>query len=146
MAFEFAVSTGHDPAQPNAIEANPDPGVKPATGNAWEIVKIQPNGAIVVKTNKLRGTGASYALTYVYSPKKQLAKGHVRADASLSLWIGKSKLLDGVAAKGMTGHDFTAELPLGWTPVLVKVLDAGNGFQVGLQFEGDGVRTATKPE
>lgn len=141
MAFEFYVSTGHDPKQPSTIEQKPDPTLKPADGAPWELIKIQPNGTIAVRTNKLMGGGASYALTYVYSPRKQAAKMVIQTETEHVVWIGSQKV-----ATSQKTNEVQVELPVGWTPVLVKLTDAGQGFQLGLRFDSDGVRTASKPE
>jgi hypothetical protein len=34
----------------------------------------------------------------------------------------------------------------GWTPVLVKMVTTGKDHTLGLQLQGEGLRTAAKPE
>ncbi len=138
MAFEFAVSGGHGPGSA-AIEANPDPKVKPATGTAWDAVKIQPDGAIAVT-----GRGATYALAYVYSPKAQKADATYRTDGSIKLWLGKSTIAD--RTKPLPAEKVAVELREGWTPVLARLSPSDKGQRFALRFEGDGVRVAIKPE
>lgn len=139
MAFEFHVSSGHDPRTASAIETNPDPNVKPTEGGAWEIAKIRPDGAIAIP-----GKGASYALAYVYSPKAQKASASYRTDGPVKLWVGKTTVAD--RAKPLPAEKVAVELPAGWTTVLVKLTPAGKEQAFALQFDGDGVRFATKPE
>jgi quinoprotein glucose dehydrogenase len=139
MAFEFAVSAGHGPKGTAAIESNPDPTKKPPAGNAWEIAKIQPDGSIMLKADSV-----CYALTYVHSPKAQKGTITYRSDGAIKLWFGKSVVAD--RTKPLPAEKVAVELPAGWTPVLVRITPAGRARQLALQFEGDGVRTATKPD
>jgi hypothetical protein len=38
------------------------------------------------------------------------------------------------------------DLAPGWTPVLVKLVTTGKEHRLGLQIQGEGLRTAVRPE
>jgi quinoprotein glucose dehydrogenase len=138
MAFEFHVSTGHGKGSA-AIEAKPDAAGKPATGTAWEIVKIQPDGSL-----RVSGSGASYALAHVYSPKTQKTTIDYRTDGMMKLWIGPSVVVD--RPKSEPAESIVIDLPAGWSTVLVKLTPAGKDQSFALRFIADGVRVSVKPE
>ncbi len=138
MAFELSLSTGHGKGSA-AIEANPNPATMPATGSAWETEKIQPDGAIVVKD-----VGASYAVAHVYSPKAQKSSVNYRTDGAVKLWLGKTVVAD--RSKPLPAEKAAVDLPMGWTPILVKLTPTGKEQRFALRFEGEGIRVAIKPD
>jgi putative membrane-bound dehydrogenase-like protein len=142
MVFEFAVATGFDPdlKKASSVEGNPDP-------KAWQVKPVEPTGLLSLKPMLPAKPTATYAMTYVYSPKKQKVSAVVRSDDPLRLWVAKQMVLERTAEKSpMTEAKVEVELPQGWSPVLVKLVNAGTRHELGLQFVADGVRTATKPE
>ncbi len=146
MVFEFAVSTGHGAKGSEDLEAKPDASKKPKSGNAWEMVKIQPNGLMTQQSVAMKGQLATYALVYLYSPKAQKIQGTVRTDTSFELMMGSTKIAKSVPGLKLTENRMEAEVAKGWTPVLVKLADTGAPMQLGIQFEGESLRTATKPD
>jgi putative heme-binding domain-containing protein len=147
--LEYSVAVGFEPdlAAKEPFEAKPDPSTK---GTTWLPRAVEPDGRLNLASVLPKGPSAAYALTYVYSPTRQKVTLHVAGDDPLRVSVGGKVVFDTSAPvtpypRPVSVH-VQADLPAGWTPVLVKLVNAGKDHHLGLRVEGEGVRTAVKPE
>jgi putative membrane-bound dehydrogenase-like protein len=139
--LEYAVAVGFQPDldRQDAIKAD-----------AWQPRAVEPDGRLDLGPVLPRGRSAAYALTYVYSPTRQTVKLHVTADDAVRVLVGDKPVFEqGVPLipypRKADAH-VAADLEPGWTPIRVKLVTTGKDHRLGLQIEGEGLRTAGKPD
>ena len=97
-----------------------------------------------------KGRSAAYALTYVYSPTRQTVTLHLTADDAVRVTVGKKQVFEQpvplIPYPRKVDAKVEAELAPGWTPILVKLVTTGKEHRLGLQIQGEGLRTAGRPE
>ena len=115
-------------------EANPDPQVAYGT-LSWKRYRaagyaVDMNEALGIRP----GTNAvAYALTYIYSERRQTVQLHIAADNNAHLWVNGRQLLDWHIHPYYyeLRQDFAltrqAELQPGWNPVLLKIARYARG-------------------
>lgn len=132
-------------------EQNPDPKAtyqNPAGEKiAWQLRSTEPNGYLDLQAIFKKDRVAVYALTYVYSPKKQKVQMLTGSDDMLRVWIG-GKLVHEIERNRQAVADedkFDVELPEGWSPVLAKVVNGVATHGLFLRFSGgEGVRISVQ--
>jgi putative heme-binding domain-containing protein len=148
---EYAVAVGFEPdlrrpQPPERVAA----GAPASPGDGWQTKAVDAAGVLQLSPLVPAGkASAAYALTYVYSPRKQRATAVLAADDPVRLWVGRAVAFERSAARaGPAGADekFAFDLPAGWSPVLVKLLPNGSASRLGLTLVGDGLRIAGKPD
>lgn len=155
MALEFWVA-GTFPrefreVQPPEQNADPKAVYHNAAGEkiAWQLKPTEPNGYLDLQSIFKKERVAVYALTYVYSPKKQKVRLLTGSDDALRVWIG-GKLVHEVERNRTAVADedqVEVELNEGWSPVLAKVINLVATHGLFLRFSGgEGIRVAATPD
>jgi putative membrane-bound dehydrogenase-like protein len=112
-------------------------------------VIADPSGVLVFDQSLTDGHDGLLVLFQVYSPKKQTAAVTLRADDTIAVNVND---MDSVFTRAKKANafaeeeKFTVELREGWNPVAVQVVTGGSTHRLALQFIGDDLRTAAKPE
>ena len=150
LDFHVAVGFPADLKAEHAPERSPDPTAKLPDGKAWQAKSADPNGLIALKPLLPPGDPtAAYALAFVFSPEKQTVSGVLLGDDPIRVWVGGKPVFERGVAKLQafaTEEKFDAELPAGWSPILVKVVGTGRTHNLGLTLRGKDLRTAAKPD
>ncbi|HET6575589.1 MAG TPA: PVC-type heme-binding CxxCH protein [Fimbriiglobus sp.] len=146
-ALEFQVAVGFKPdlRKKEPVELDLDPAGKTS---AWQPRAVEPGGKLDLTPVLPEGESAAYALTYVYSPSRQKVTLHLTADDAVRVTIGGKQVYEKPTTTDPRAVDakVETELATGWTPVLVKLVTTGKEHRLGLQVQGEGLRTAAKPE
>lgn len=155
MGLEFWVA-GTFPREFREIqppEKKPDPKAtyqNPAGEKiAWQLRTTEPNGYLDLRAAFGKDRVAVYALTYVYSPKKQKATMHTGSDDMLRIWISGKLVHEVERNRGAVPDDdrVTVALSEGWNPVLAKVVNGVSTHGLFLRFSGgEGIRVSAQPE
>ncbi len=147
--LEYAVAVGFKPdlTAKESFEAKPNLSV---TGMTWVPHAVDSDGRLNLTPVLPKEPGASYALMYVYSPTRQKVLLNVSSDDPLRVSVAGKVVFDTSAPQipypRPIAVQVQTEIPVGWTPVLVKLVSNGTGHKLGLQIAGEGIRTALKPE
>ncbi len=147
--LEYAVAVGFKPdlTKKEAIEVDLDPAGRP---DAWHPQPVGPDGRLDLAPLLPEGRSAAYALAYVYSPTKQRVTLNLTADDAVRVAVGGKAVFKQpvplIPYPRAVDAKVEADLGPGWTPVLVKLVTTGKGHRIGLQIQGEGLRTAAKPE
>jgi putative membrane-bound dehydrogenase-like protein len=146
--LEYSVTVGFKPdlRKKESVETDPDPAGR---GDTWQPQHVGPDGLLDLAPLLPRGRTAAYALAYVYSPTRQRVTLNMTADDAVRVSVGGKSVFQQPASwipfpQKVDAH-VEADLGPGWTPVLVKLVTAGQEHRLGLQVQGEGLRTAAKP-
>jgi quinoprotein glucose dehydrogenase len=127
--------------KPVAIESSNKAKWMPISANTSGVLPIKP----VLKADR-----EGYQITSaVFSPKKQKVTVSVNAENPIIVMIGGTTAFERVVPKQrplMESETGTVELAEGWSVITIRAYSVGPNQNVGLQFSGEGLRTAAKPE
>jgi putative membrane-bound dehydrogenase-like protein len=150
---EFAVlgplDGGLDTPYPAEAKPNPTavyPGGFWGPTLAWQTRPADLGGTLDLSNLPAKGPASAIALAYVFSPKTQLAALTVNCPDGYRLSVDGRTILERKQASPLTEEKIDVELKPGWTPVLVKVAGRGGLHGLSLRVDGEGVRTAVRPE
>jgi putative heme-binding domain-containing protein len=120
-----------------------------ALPSGWQQVAAEGGGLLNLKPFLPDTPVTIYAMTYVYSPTAQSVTTTLLSDDPLRVSVsGKEAFLRDVPK--LTGFNagerFKVDLAVGWNRVVVKMVSTGSVHKLGLQFQGEGLRTAAMPE
>lgn len=105
----------------------------------WQLKNADPDGRLNLVTT---GTSKWVVQSFVYSPKKQTAVLAVTADTPLQASINGKPVFE---TKQATAEKIRVDLAAGWTPLVVSPAP-GSNHRILVQWTGEGLRTAAKPE
>ncbi|HVK17490.1 MAG TPA: PVC-type heme-binding CxxCH protein [Fimbriiglobus sp.] len=148
-ALEFNVAVGFAPdlRKKEPVELDLDPAGKLTP---WQPRAVEPGGKLDLAPVLPKNRSAAYALTYVYSPTRQKATLHVTADDAVRVTVGTKQVFEQpvplIPYPRKVDAKVEIDLPPGWTPVLVKLVTTGKEHRLGLQIQGEALRTAVRPE
>jgi putative membrane-bound dehydrogenase-like protein len=111
-------------------------------------ITADASGVFVI-SNLAEGTSTLRFTAAVYSPKNQSAAVTLRADDMVQMTIENAKVFDRTTTRPAAfaqEEKFTVELREGWNNVTVQMATNGKQHRLALQFAGEGLRTAAKPE
>src|SRR5262249_51215596 len=121
-----------------------------AKDTVWQQRAVESSGLLDLAPLLPKGRSAVYALTYVYSPTRQRVTLNLTADDAVRVSVGGKQVYQQpvpmIPYPRKVDAQIEAELAPGWTPVLVKMVTTGKEHRIGLQVEGEGLRTAVKPD
>jgi len=114
----------------------------------WQRRSAEVNGLLDVRPLVGKGRASVYAMTYVYSSKKQEAAMILGGGNPVRAWVNGVQVLDYAALpKSIIESDqATLRLNEGWNIVVLKVLQGADGQGLFLRFAGDGVKWSIKKE
>jgi quinoprotein glucose dehydrogenase len=142
-----AVGVAADFKTPLQAETETDPAKLAAnSGGMGVTITAGPDGLFALKPAVPAGV---LLAAYVYSPKKQAANVTLLADDAVRVSTGGKVAFERAVPKSapfVQEEKFTVNLESGWTRVTVRLLTNGPTHRLGLQFAGDELRTAAKPE
>ena len=146
--LEYSVALGFEPDLKKALPPESVALGAPPVG-AWQTLPVDVAGLLQLKPHLPSQAKGAYALTYLYSAKKQTVNVALLADDPMRIWAGKTLAFERDVVKHSPfaeAEKFNFEVQPGWTPILVKLVSTGQTHRLGLQFVGEGLRTATKPD
>jgi hypothetical protein len=151
--LEYSVATGFAPnlSKREALEKKPDPAAKAAgSADGWHAKTVGPDGRLDLASVLPDGWSAAYALTFVYSPTKQRATLELTAEDAVRVDVGGETVFAGrvpfIPYSKKTEAKIPVQLVRGWNPILVKLVTTGKEHRLGLHIDGDGLRTASRPD
>ena len=150
--LDYAVFVGvkADIKEPDAFELNPQPGAAiPGVNSRWQIVQVDSTGLLVLKPLIPHEPTGVYATASVYSPTAQTATAVLYTDDPIRIGVGNKEAFLRKVPKLVAfseAEKFSVELAPGWNAVTVKMVTSGSVHRLGLQFQGEGLRTASAPE
>jgi len=150
--LDFTVFSGikGDFQQPDAFELNPQPGVPiPNNPGRWQTAAAESTGWLALKNLIPSEPTGVYVTAAVFSPTAQTANVVLYTDDPIRVRMGgKEVFFRGVPkhVPFLEAEKFKVELSAGWNPVTVKMQTSGSLHRLGLQFQGEGIRTAASPE
>jgi quinoprotein glucose dehydrogenase len=119
----------------------------PASGTGpsltWQSIQAEPNGRLSLAA-VTSAKGSAYALTYVFTPKAQMAQVRIGSSGPTRVWV-EGKLVHETDKPSPPGEIVTVDLKQGWNAVLVKVSEAKVEPVVTLRFVGESLRTNRYP-
>jgi hypothetical protein len=117
----------------------------PETGaGGWIKLLADAAGKLDVRPASATGPTAGYLKAFAFSPTPQKVVLDVSADGPVRAWAGGKLVVDRPASG--KPEPVSVELPAGWTPVLVKAVSDSPKARLTVRVQGQGVRTAAKPE
>jgi putative membrane-bound dehydrogenase-like protein len=113
---------------------------KPETidSDKWKPLVAEANGKLDLKTAFVPDAPAVYVRAYVFAPKKQKATVAIDTPHPWRAWVN--------GAPAGPSALFETELKEGWNVLLVKVANIGKPSVLGVRVNGEGLRTAGKPD
>jgi putative membrane-bound dehydrogenase-like protein len=150
--LEFSVFSGikGDFQQPDAFELNPQPGAPiPNNPGRWQTAMAEPNGMLSLKTLIPSEPTGVYITAAVFSPTAQTANVVLYTDDPIRVSMGGKEVFFRGVPKLVSFNEaekFKVDLAAGWNTVTVKMQTSGSLHRLGLQFQGEGLRTAAVPE
>jgi quinoprotein glucose dehydrogenase len=118
-------------------------------GKSWLPIAANPSGVLPVKPMLTSDSEGYLIASAVYSPKKQTVNLAINAEDPIRISIIGNKVFERDVPKQralMEAEMASTELPAGWSVITIRAYGAGPNHNVGLQFSGEGLRTAAKPE
>jgi quinoprotein glucose dehydrogenase len=145
-----AVGVAGDFKTPLQAETESDPAkVTVSSGSKGVTVTADPSGVFTLKPVIPAEPAGVLLAAYVFSPKKQTANVSLLADDAVRVSAGGKAAFERAGPKTAPftqEEKFTVDLEPGWTRVTVRLITNGPTHRLGLQFAGDDLRTAAKPE
>jgi quinoprotein glucose dehydrogenase len=115
----------------------------------WVPISANTTGVLPIKP-VLKADREGYQITSaVFSPKKQNVTVSVNAENPIVVQVGSTTAFERVVPKQralMEAETGTVELNEGWSVITIRAYAVGSNANVGVQFTGEGLRTAANPE
>jgi putative membrane-bound dehydrogenase-like protein len=137
----------HPPEEKPEITAK-YPGSKAGEELTWQPRQAEPSGLLNFRALFNREQATGYALTHVFSPKRQKVEMRIGASDALKVWLNGEVVHEQTERRLAAPETDKVEVELkeGWNPVLIKVVAAGADHGLYLRFVGADLRLALRPD
>ena len=151
--LDYNVAVGLSPKWNDKVrfETSLNPLTDESVAKLWQSRSVEPNGVLdITALLPQKKPSSAYALTYIYTPKKQRVTIALNADDAVHVWIAGKQTFEQkvpmIPYPRPVATKIETDLPAGWSPVLVKLATASKDHHLSLQVQGDNLRIAGKPQ